>query len=150
MSIRTNINTVRNGITHAMSHVDESMRSAAREMSMAVVQLAKEEIKGKRTKYSDGTWEKAIPGHPPMNRTGTLRRSIHASSAVRVGFASYKAVAGPSVIYGRALEVANQYAPPSWRGQAAGEKGFPYMSRALERLEPMISVILRKHLAGVR
>ena len=102
-------------------------------MSFLALQLAKEQIKGKRK-----PGEKAESGKPPMNRTGNLRRSIKGERE-REGFATYSAVVGPTIIYGRRVELGGGNWP-------TGTK-FPYMKPAWERFRPLAQGIIRKHLA---
>ena len=138
--INTNINQVRRAITHKIDDIDVGARAARDEMMTTFIQLAQEEIKGQRGKVGS-KWEKATPGEPPKNRTGNLRRSIRGEKA-REGFASYTAVVGPTIIYGRSVEVGGKYAPPTWRHN---EK-FPYMEPAFNKFRSLIGTIVRKHL----
>lgn len=61
-------------------------------------------------------------GTPPMNVSGALRRSIK-FEIKKVGFGAYEAIVGPSVVYGRILEL----------GFANGNK-YPYVKPAYEKL----------------
>ena len=131
--IENNIPDVMRKVNKAMSKLDDGARMARDEMMSQLIQLSKEQIKGKR---SPG--EKAISGQPPMNRTGNLRRSIKGEK-MRLGFASYAAVVGPTIIYGRRVELGGGNWP-------AGTK-FPYMKPAWERFRPLAQNIIRKHLA---
>jgi hypothetical protein len=128
-------------VEHRMMKFDLQVRAANNEMSNKLVQLAKEEIKGKRANAG----YPATPGEPPMNVTGNLRRSIKAER-FRTGFASYSAIVGPTIVYGRSLEVAGKFAPRSWTG-ATKEKGFPYMKPAFIKFQRVAMAIMRKHLA---
>jgi len=80
----------------------------------------------RKIKRKDRVYEQAWRGfpEPPMNRTGTLRRSIRGEK-FRVGFASYVGLVGPTVIYGRHVELGGG----NW---AAGVK-FPYMEPAFRK-----------------
>lgn len=91
------------------------------EMMAALIQLSKEEIQGKRPKG-----QKAWTGTPtpPMNRSGELRRSIKGEK-FRQGFASYTAIVGPKIIYGRHVELGGDNWPSGVR--------FPYMEPAYEK-----------------
>lgn len=136
--IKHNLNLVRNSLTKATKSIDDGARNARDEMAMALTQLAKEEIKGKRGKVN-GHWEKATNGQPPMNRTGNLRRSIRAEKH-REGFAKYSAIVGPTIIYGRVVELGGN---PNW---PSGTK-FPYMAPAYKKFMLVAPRIVRKHLA---
>lgn len=116
--------------------IDLGARGARDEMMSKLIQLAKEEIKGKRA-----PGEKAVTGQPPMNRTGNLRRSIKGEK-FREGFATYSAIVGPTIIYGRAVEMGSPYNPPSWQN---GEN-FPYMKPAFIKFRRVAMSIMRKHL----
>ena len=137
--IKSNISEVMRAVTKQTEKLDLGVRAARDEMAMKMVQLSKEEIKGKRQ-----PGERATPGEPPMNRTGNLRRSIKAEK-FRTGFGSYSAIVGPTIIYGRSVEIAGKYAPPTWSG-ATKEQGFPYMEPAYKKFKQVASAILRKHL----
>ena len=131
--IESNIPNVMAGVIKAQAKIDRGAMMARDEMMNKLIQLAKEQIKGKRQ-----PGEKAESGKPPMNRTGNLRRSIKGERA-REGFATYSAVVGPTIIYGRRVELGGGNWP-------TGTK-FPYMKPAWERFRPLAQGIIRKHLA---
>ena len=131
--IESNIPNVMAGVIKAQAKIDRGAMMARDEMMNKLIQLSKEQIKGKRQ-----PGEKAESGKPPMNRTGNLRRSIKGEK-MRVGFASYAAVVGPTIIYGRRVELGGGNWP-------TGTK-FPYMKPAWERFRPLAQGIIRKHLA---
>jgi len=126
-----------NAVTKATDKLDIGARMARDEMMNTLTRYAKEEIKGRRT-----PGERATPGEPPMNRTGNLRRSIK-GERFKTGFASYSAVVGPTIVYGRSVEMGGKYAPNSWRD---GQK-FPYMKPAFEKFQRVAMSIMRKHLS---
>jgi hypothetical protein len=103
-------------------------------MMTTLIQLAKAEIVGKRPKG-----QVATSGQPPMNRTGNLRRSIRGEK-YNVGFAKYEAIVGPTMIYGRAVEMGGA---PTW---TKGQK-FPYMSPAYAKFRLIAPRIVQKHMA---
>lgn len=138
--IVTNLKLVRGKVTEYTKEVNEGARKARDEMMAALIQLSKEEIKGRRPKG-----DKAVAGQPPMNRTGNLRRSIRGEKFQK-GFAKYEAIVGPTIIYGRAVELGGNYSPPSWRGTSA-VRGFPYMAPAFKKFQVVAPAIVRKHLA---
>ena len=155
--IVNNINAVKKAITSQTRKIDEGARAARDEMMTTFIQLAQEEIQGERgvignkIKFVDGQAKRggklrgddpAVPGQPPKNRTGNLRRSIRGEKA-REGFASYTAIVGPTIIYGRSVEIGGKYAPPTWRNN---EK-FPYMQPAFNKFQRLVGSIIRKHLA---
>lgn len=138
--IVTNLKLVRGKVTEYTKEVNEGARKARDEMMAALIQLSKEEIQGRRPKG-----DKAVAGQPPMNRTGNLRRSIRGEKFQK-GFAKYEAIVGPTIIYGRAVELGGNYSPPSWRGTSA-VRGFPYMAPAFKKFQVVAPAIVRKHLA---
>ena len=141
--ISSNLRLVTRAVQNAGKEIDLSARAARDEMMNSLIQLSKEEIKGRRPKG-----QKAIAGQPPMNRTGNLRRSIKGDK-FRQGFASYSAIVGPTIVYGRAVEMGGEYAPPSWRGTSA-MKGFPYMQPAFKKFQNQIqSQIILKHFGRI-
>ena len=138
--ISSNIPQVMKAVTKRTEKIDMGARLARDEMMNKLIELSKKEIKGKRQ-----PGERATPGEPPMNRTGNLRRSIKGEK-FRTGFATYSAIVGPTIVYGRALEAANKYAPPSWSGETRAQ-GFPYMKPAFKKFQAIAMSIIRKHLA---
>lgn len=138
--IVTNLKLVRGKVTDYTKEINEGARKARDEMMVALIQLSKEEIQGRRPKG-----DRAAAGQPPMNRTGNLRRSIRGEKFQK-GFAKYEAIVGPTIIYGRAVELGGNYSPPSWRGTSA-VRGFPYMAPAFKKFQVVAPAIVRKHLA---
>ena len=133
---------VRQALEKAGANMDQGAMRARDEMMLTLIQLSKEQIEGRRTKG-----EKATSGIPPMNRTGNLRRSIRGEK-FRKGFASYSAIVGPTIIYGRAVELGGEWAPDSWRGTSA-MAGFPYMKPAFLKFRAVAPVIIAKHIGQV-
>jgi len=140
--ITSNLKLVRQALEKAGADMDKGAEGARNEMMLALIQLSKEEIQGSRTKG-----EKATSGQPPMNRTGNLRRSIRGEK-FRQGFASYSAIVGPTIIYGRAVELGGGYAPESWKGTSA-MAGFPYMKPAFMKFRVIAPTIIAKHIGQV-
>ena len=140
--ITSNLKLVRSALEKAGADMDKGAMAARDEMMLALIQLSKEQIQGKRPKG-----EKATSGQPPMNRTGNLRRSIRGEK-FRKGFASYSAIVGPTIIYGRAVELGGSYAPDSWRGTSA-MAGFPYMKPAFMKFRVIAPAIIAKHIGQV-
>lgn len=121
-----NLNLVRKSVDKFTANIDLSTRMARDEMMAALIQLSKEEIKGRRPEG-----QKAWTGtpQPPMNRTGDLRRSIKGEK-FRQGFASYTAIVGPTIIYGRRVELGGGNWPAGVR--------FPYMEPAYEKFRTSV------------
>lgn len=142
--IVTNLKQVRQAVEKAGKSIDKGAEACRDEMMTTLIQLSKETITGRRGK-TNGVWDKATAGQPPMNRTGNLRRSIRGQK-FKKGFAQYEAIVGPTIIYGRAVELGGQYAPRSWKGTSAMD-GFPYMKPAFQKFKLQVPMIIRKHLA---
>ena len=138
--ITSNLRQVREAVTKYTASIDEGARNARDEMMMTIIQLSKEEIKGRRP-----VGQKATAGQPPMNRTGNLRRSIRGEKRQK-GFAKYEAIVGPTIIYGRAVELGGEFSPRSWKGTTA-VKGFPYMAPAFKKFQVIAPRIVKKHLS---
>lgn len=103
------------------------------EMMAALIQISKEQIEGARP-YTIGPrggrrYEKATPMEPPMNRTGNLRRSIR-GERFTMGFANYSAIVGPTIEYGRRVELGGGNWPAGTR--------FPYMEPAYQKFRSQI------------
>lgn len=122
--IAHNIALVRKKISKETMGLDIKTRLMRDEMAMTFVQLAHESIR----KSGD-----AKPDGPPVNRTGNLRRSIKPMK-FRLGFGSYGAIVGPTVIYGRILEL----------GFPNGNK-YPYMKPAFKEFEEVSHAIIHKY-----
>ena len=132
--IANNLRLVKKAWDNKTAKIDVATRVARDEMMLALIQLAKEQIQGKRPKIN-GRYTKATPGLPPMNRTGDLRRSIMGEK-FRSGFASYSAIVGPTIIYGRRVELGGG----NWK---AGVR-FPYMEPAYMKFRSIYPQITRK------
>ena len=133
VEISSNIPEVMRRVIEAEKKIDRGAMLARDEMMTQLIQLSKEEIKGKRR-----SGEKAEVGKPPKNRTGNLRRSIRGEKE-REGFATYSAIVGPTIIYGRRVELGGGNWPKGTK--------FPYMKPAWEKFRPLAINIVRKHLA---
>lgn len=131
--IVNNIRSVTKAIDKKIASVDTHVMAARDEMMTTLIGLAQQEIKGQRPKG-----QVATSGQPPMNRTGNLRRSIRGEKK-REGFASYSAIVGPTIIYGRAVELGGA---PTWHNN----QHFPYMKPALQKFQRLAMAIVRKHL----
>lgn len=124
--LTSNLRLVRTEVDKFNGNIDRSTRLARDEMMMALTQLSKEQIQGRRPKG-----QKAWTGSPtpPMNRTGDLRRSIRGEPS-RQGFATYSAIVGPTIAYGRRVELGGGNWPSGVR--------FPYMEPAYEKFRVSI------------
>ena len=149
--IISNIKQVKKDWEKTTGSLDAHAMHARDEMMNALVRLTKGEIQGERgvvgreIKWVDGQSRRgkkiygddpAIPGQPPKNRTGNLRRSIHGIKK-REGFGTYTAIIGPGVIYGRHLELGGGNWPQGVK--------FPFMEPAWRKFQPIAREIIKKH-----
>jgi hypothetical protein len=130
-AILTNLNLVRQAVTKVSSNVDLAARAARDEIMNTLTQLAHEEIR------TDNGAPK--PDGPPVNRTGNLRRSIR-GERFNIGFANYSAIVGPTIEYGRVLEL----------GFSNGNK-YPYIAPSYSKFQKgaVLQQIFAKHLGGI-
>lgn len=142
--IPNNLRLVKKSVEKIGKSIDTRARMARDDMMTALIQLSKEQIKGRRPEG-----QKATAGLPPMNRTGNLRRSIRGEK-FNQGFANYTAIVGPTIVYGRAVELGGEYAPKSWHGTSA-MKGFPYMEPAFKAFQQQVSrqIVMRYFGKGI-
>ena len=124
--MKNNLRLVTRAFDGFQKDVGRSSEMARNEMMTALIQLSKEQIKGKR-QPGEKAW-KGSP-EPPMNRTGKLRQSIKGFK-YQSGFASYSAIIGPTIEYGRHVELGG----PNW---PMGVK-FPYMEPAYAQFRSQI------------
>jgi hypothetical protein len=132
--IPNNLKLVKSTWNKATASLDLRARAARDEMMAAAIQLSKEQIQGARP-YTTGPqggkiYEKAVSGQPPMNRTGDLRRSIR-GERFNVGFANYTAIVGPTIVYGRQVELGG--------GNWPSGTHFPYMEPAWIRFQSVVA-----------
>lgn len=138
--IKTNLKLVRDSLEKSAQKINAGAEGLANESMTIMIQLSKAEIQGRRP-----VGQKATAGQPPMNRTGNLRRSITGQKR-KVGFSQYQVIVGPTIEYGRAVELGGAYAPRSWKGTSA-MAGFPYMAPAYAKFKPLLPSLVRKHLS---
>jgi hypothetical protein len=86
-----------------LARLDAATEAATAEGVSAIERQAKLELS--RAAHPRGTPTPSAPGEPPAAITGTLRRSMRSTTARRVGFGSYSAQVGPTVVYARAQEL---------------------------------------------
>ena len=134
--IKSNIGSVKAGMNKAILEIDARTIMARDEMMARLIQLSKEEIKGRRP-----AGERATPDAPPMNRTGNLRRSIKGQK-FKEGFGSYSGVVGPTMVYARRVELGGGNWPSGLK--------FPYMKPAYDKFiqRGEMTAIFTKHLGG--
>jgi phage gpG-like protein len=126
--IPNNLRLVKQVWAKETKSLDIRARLMRDEMMAVLIQLSKEQIVGKRPKVN-GRYTKAISGLPPMNRTGDLRRSI-TGEKFNVGFANYSAIVGPTIVYGRRVELGG--------GNWSPGTMFPYMAPAYTKFRSMV------------
>lgn len=123
-----NIPNVMAALERKRQKMNFAVRTAVKRASMAAVNEIQKTI---QPVYNDGhirpdgRTTDAAPGGPPMQRTGNLRRSIHATEPVSEGFGQWYATAGPGAVYGRPLEL----------GMGRGNVTYPFLEPARRKLE---------------
>lgn len=132
--IPNNLRLVKQVWAKETKSLDIKARLMRDEMMAALIQLSKEQIKGKRpiigkTSGGKNIYAKAVSGLPPMNRTTDLRRSI-TGEKFNIGFANYTAIVGPTIVYGRRVELGGG----NWRPGTM----FPYMAPAYAQFRTMV------------
>jgi hypothetical protein len=76
-------------------------------------------------------------GRPGPNVvSGTLRRSIHVEGPANAGSLGRKVEVGPSVIYGRRVELG--FSGTDSRGRSYDQPPYPYLGPALDALRPTV------------
>lgn len=97
----TGVKAVINLLKKKQKAVDRRIEQAGKLAGATAVREIKLQIRGS---HKRGTKTPSKHGEPPTNISGDLRRSIKYNSK-RKGFASYEVIAGPTMIYGRAVEL---------------------------------------------
>lgn len=97
------------------------------------------------TSHQRGTPTPEPPGNPPSVVTGTLRRSITTEGPRRLGFGTYEALVGPTVVYARVQELGGgpSHLPPRPYMKPAFEQWFAtgnYQRRLLTAVRGALSV----------
>lgn len=113
----------------ALDRLDPKIDKAV-ERAIAIASLEVEAaIKAQfRQSHPAGTETPSSPGSPPAVVTGTLRRSITTRPPVRLGFGSYRAEVGPTVVYSRVQELGGS----TGRGGATTLPARPFMKPAYD------------------
>lgn len=123
MAIKVNADTSRT--TAALKKLgsrlaDEAQKTALTQSALVVERAAKLQLT-KSGRHAPGTPTPSAPGSPPAIITGTLRASVRAFPPDRDGFGNYRAMIGPTVVYGRIQELgggnlpARPYMQPAMR-----------------------------------
>jgi hypothetical protein len=84
---------------------------------------------GEGGRHKAGTPTPATPGSGPAVISGSLRRSIHVQGPYRKGWNVLEVMVGPSMIYGRRVEL---------------EYNYPYMKPAYEDVKKLLPRLERK------
>lgn len=119
------------GIPEFMGALEKVTRDADAASKMIVHTGSMKLVREAKANF-DGSHKKGQPhqgGDKPNVVTGTLRRSIRATPVEKTGLFEYSSSVGPTVVYGRAVELG--YAPRNMRP-------FPYFNPAAEKVLPEI------------
>lgn len=89
--------------------------------------------------------ERHVGGPMPNVVTGAARASIYVLGPTPSGLGTYSADVGPSVVYGRALEL-GQISHHAWGHPAVVPiPGYPYFGPAVDVVEPQYPDIAARH-----
>lgn len=130
------------GMRKLAERVEIAGYRGAQQAGAYIEMLAKSEITGGHPR---GTPTPSSPGDPPTNISGTLRRSITATSPTLMASGAYSVQVGPTVIYGRHVELGGPNWPPG--------VSYPYMQPAYDKAkdDPQLRrIIASAWAAGVK
>lgn len=114
----------------AMTALEERVGGAAREAVMEAAHFI----------------EAGAKANAPV-QTGSLRRSIHVLGPTPFGFAGWVALVGPSVVYGRRIELGFQGSDSL--GRQYDQEGQPYLQPAYDAaMSGAMQSIFYKHYTG--
>lgn len=119
-------------IQAAFVKVGAQVDSAAK----ATVQEATKQFLGDAKAGFEGSHKRGEPhagGNKPNIVTGNLRRSILAEPIEHVGMGEYSTHAGPSMVYGRRVELG--FEGPDSLGRVYTQRPFPYIDPAYKKLQ---------------
>jgi hypothetical protein len=118
---------------HAMERMVTRIDAAAVNIVREGAAIIEREAKlraGESGRHARGTPTPAVQGAGPAIVTGTLRRSIHTEGPTRAGgIGRWQAMIGPSVIYGRRVEL---------------EYDYPYMAPAVDHAREFVFPLLAR------
>lgn len=106
--------------------MEKAMAKVAGDSAKVIQKKARKEFRSR----SGGRKDPPRPPRPTL-RTGNLQKSILIDGPNRVGPASYSAKVGPTILYGRRVELGYE-GGGGGRGQQT-TRPFPYMGPALEK-----------------
>lgn len=86
--------------------------------------------------------EPHVGGDKPNVVTGTLRRSIHSEPVQKIGLGSYQVKVGPSVLYGRRVELG--FTGTDSLGRSFNQRAYPYFTPAFEAALPELDGIFTR------
>lgn len=111
----------------ALTKITAETELAGRQIVATGTAMVEKEAKGNFS----GSHARNMPhegGDQPNVVSGDLRRSIMTTPIVRLGLASYQASVGPSMIYGRRVELGMN-----------GSRKFPYFEPSVKKVKPLLS-----------
>lgn len=109
----------------------------------ATVQAATKQFLADAKGGFEGSHKRGQPhvgGNKPNVVTGNLRRSIRNSPLEHVGMGEYRTSAGPSMEYGRRVELG--FEGPDSLGRAYHQRAFPYIDPAYKKLHENLPALL--------
>ncbi len=125
---------VRAALNKAMVGADMASREITTKGAAIVEAAAKRNFEG-----SHARGEPHQGGDKPNVVSGDLRRSIRHEAVARLGVASYGTVVGPSVVYGRRIELG--FLGQDSRGRKYHQPPFPYFVPAVTSTAPQLQAL---------
>lgn len=105
MDVVANTGDTNNALAQMSAEMDNAIKFATTQVGQVAASQMQSLIVGR---HKPGTPTPSMPGEPPSNITGNLRRSIRSTVT---GFGGiYTATVGPYMVYARALE----FGHPDW------------------------------------
>ena len=112
-----------------IAKVDVAAREAVTKGGHLIEAKSKEQFSGAHAKG-----QPHVGGNAPNVVTGTARRSIHGDSITHIGFGTWQSLTGPSVVYGRRLELG--FNGVDALGRVYDTQGYPYMQPGFDEAKP--------------
>src|ERR1039458_4929206 len=135
----SNVGGLFEGVSAFRERIDKMIAGADAAARMAVVRGG-HLIEGEAKKQFQGNHPKGQPhvgGSNPNTVTGTLRRSIKVGGIAKIGIGTWQSQTGPTVIYGRRIELGFQGADSL--GRVYNNQPLPYLKPGLDAARPKLA-----------
>lgn len=125
------------GIEELIGKADVASKAAVTKGGHLIESKAKQNFSGSHAKG-----EPRSGGKYPNVVTGSLRRSIHVDSVKRISFGVWQSVTGPSMIYGRRIDLGFNGADSI--GRIYHQPPYPYFTDGFEQAKDQLPGIFRE------